>query len=168
MGKTQKFSLLWGDMIQNVVFLLQFFLKMPTRFFKFIHSIFDSFYFIIWKSDASWNYLCKNKLFKVIQDRSNRSISLSNVIQNNIFRKQTFFEFRHKTLMHWNFFFNSCIPKKQGKCKKMSFSRSNMIHEVTFWMETFLNFWHVFKSLIRNLTRYIIFFESDALWSSEH
>ena len=147
----------WSNMIQNVVFLLQFFLKMPTRFFKFFSFDFDTFYFLIRKSDASWNYFCKINLFKVIQDRSNRSILLSNVIQNNIFRKQTFFEFRQKTLMHWTFFLIHAFRKSKENAKKMSFSRSNMIHEVTFWMQTFLNFWHVFKSLIRNLTRYIIF-----------
>ena len=159
-GKTQKLSLLWSNMIQNVFFYCSFFSKCRHFFKNFFHSIFDTFYFLIRKSDASWNCLCKNKLFKVIQDRSNRSILLSNVIQNKIFRKQTFFEFRHKTLMHWTFFFNSCIPKKQGKCKKMSFSRSNMIDKVTFWMQTFLNFWHVFKRLVRNLTPCLNFFRN--------
>ena len=54
----------------------------------------------------------------MIQDRSNRSILLSNVIQNNIFRKQTFFEFRHKTLMHWTFFLIHAFRKSKENAKK--------------------------------------------------
>ena len=30
---------------------------------------------------------------------------------------------------------------------------SNMIQNVAFWMQTFFNFWHIFKRFIQNLTR---------------
>ena len=89
--KTQKLSHLWSNLIQNVVSLLRFF-SIADTFFSIFYSIFDTFYVLIWKSDASWNCLFKNNLSKVIQKRSNRSFLLTNVIQNVIFRKQTFFQ----------------------------------------------------------------------------
>ena len=100
-------------------FYCSFFSKCRHVFFNFFHSFSDTFYFLIRKSDASWNCLCKNKLFK--QDRSNRSIFLSNVIQNKIFRKQTSSEFRHKTLMHWNFFLIHALRKSKENAKKCRF-----------------------------------------------
>ena len=50
--------------------------------------------------------------------------------------------------------------EKQGKCKKMSVSRSNTIHNVTFLMQTFFKFSHVSKRFIQYLTSCIGFLQN--------
>ena len=82
-------------------------------FFRITFSNFDTFYFLIWNSDASKKCLFEGKPFEEIRNWSNRS-----------------------------------------------FSRTNVIQSVTFWMQTFLKFWHVFRRLIRNLTRCMSFFQN--------